>query len=63
MARNSEPMTDEEVEALRTEMHEQREEIRDHLAGEGVDVSTWDDAPTRDHDDAADEARPDGGSE
>ena len=56
-------MTDEETNALRAEMREQRGDIRDYLAGEGVDVSAWDDVPTRDHVDAVDEARPDGGSE
>lgn len=61
MARDPEPMTDEEIDALRGELHEQREEIRDYLDGEGVDVRAWDDAPARDHGDAVDEARPDGG--
>jgi hypothetical protein len=44
MARDQarEPMTDEEIEELQTEMREQREEIRDYLAGEGVDVNSWD---------------------
>mgnify|MGYP000456296088 CR=1 FL=1 len=35
-------MTDKEIEELQTEMREQREEVRDYLAGEGVDVSSWD---------------------
>lgn len=40
--RAREPMTDEEIEELQAEMREQREEVRDYLAGEGVDVSSWD---------------------
>lgn len=32
MARNQEPMTDDEIEALREEMDEQRVEIREALA-------------------------------
>jgi hypothetical protein len=35
-------MTDAEIEALRDEIREQREDIRDYLASEGVDVSDWD---------------------
>jgi hypothetical protein len=46
-------MSDEEIEALREEMEEQNDEIRDYLASEGVDVSAWDDGAT--------EARADGG--
>ncbi|WP_311170473.1 hypothetical protein [Halobellus ordinarius] len=34
-------MTNEEIEELRTKLREQREEIRDYLAGENVDVSGW----------------------
>ena len=37
MARNQ-PMTDAEIEALRDEIREQREDIRDYLESEGVDV-------------------------
>ena len=39
-----EPMTDEEIEALREEIEDQREEIREYLESEGVDVSAWDGA-------------------
>ena len=35
-------LTDEEIDALRAEMREQRKEIRDDLAANGVDVSMWD---------------------
>lgn len=55
MARDQDPLTDEEIEALRDEMHEQRDEIREHLANEGVDVSAWDSEQP--------EARADGGQE
>ena len=41
MARDQ-PMTDAEIEALRDEMREQREDVRDYLESEGVDVSDWD---------------------
>jgi len=34
-------MTDAEIEALRGEMREQRESIRDYLKSKGVDVSGW----------------------
>ena len=51
---NRERMSDEEIEALRAEIEEQQDEIRDYLASEGVDVSAWDD-------EGAAEARTDGG--
>jgi len=35
-------MTDAEIEALRDEMREQREDIREYLDDEGVDVTGWD---------------------
>ena len=35
-------MTNAEIEALRDEIREQREDIRDYLESEGVDVSDWD---------------------
>lgn len=54
MARDQEPVTDAEIEAVRESMREQRDEIREYLEDEGVDVSTWDD-------DSAAEARADGG--
>ncbi|WP_254544585.1 hypothetical protein [Halomarina pelagica] len=41
MARDQEPVTDAEIEAIRDAMREQREEIRDYLKGEDVDVRTW----------------------
>jgi hypothetical protein len=40
-------MSDEEIEALREEMEDQREEIREYLESEGVDVSPWDGAEAR----------------
>lgn len=46
-------MSDEEIEALRAEMESQKDEIREYLASEGVDVSAWDESAT--------EARADGG--
>ena len=49
MARDQ-PMTDAEIEALRGEMREQREDIREYLDGEGVDVSGWDDETVPDAD-------------
>ena len=39
-----EPMADKEIETLREEMEDQREEIREYLAIEGVDTSAWDDS-------------------
>jgi len=42
MARDQEPMTDAEIEALREEMRAQREQIRADLEEAGVDVSSWD---------------------
>lgn len=35
------PISDEKIDALREEMYDQRKDIREYLAGEGVDVSTW----------------------
>jgi len=35
-------MTDAEIETLRDEIREQREDIRDYLESEGIDVSDWD---------------------
>lgn len=53
MARDTpEPLTDAEIEELREAMDEQREDIRDALEAEGVDVSAWDERT---------EARADGG--
>jgi len=43
-------MTDAEIEALRDEMRGQREDVRDYLESEGVDVSGWDDEPVADTD-------------
>ena len=34
-------MTDDELAELREAMRSQREDIRDYLESEGVDVSTW----------------------
>jgi GH25 family lysozyme M1 (1,4-beta-N-acetylmuramidase) len=55
MARNEQqPVSDEEIEAAREAIREQKEEIRADLAEAGVDVSSWD------SDDEADsEASPD----
>jgi len=46
-------MADEEIEELRDRLAEQQDEIRDYLESRGVDVSPWEDAAT--------EARADGG--
>lgn len=60
MARNhaDRPMTDDELAEVSDAIREQRDDIRDYLASEGVDVSAWNDnadAPTRGADrDAAD---------
>lgn len=54
MARDQEPLTDAEIEELREEMNEQREDIKDFLEDEGVDVSEWDGGQP--------EARADGGN-
>jgi len=43
-------MTDAEIEALRDEIREQREDIRDYLESEGVDVSGWENDPASDAD-------------
>lgn len=40
MARDT-PVTDDELEAARAAMHEQRDEIRSDLEAAGVDVSAW----------------------
>jgi len=50
-----ERMSDEAIEALRAEMEAQKDDIREYLASEGVDVSAWDDG------EGATEARADGG--
>jgi len=52
MARNQ-PVTDADIDQLRKEMKQQREEIRADLEAAGVDVGSWD------HDQR--EARADGG--
>lgn len=41
----TEPMSDEEIEALRREMAEQRFDILDWLERKGVDTSNWDTHP------------------
>ena len=43
-------MTDAEIETLRDEIREQREDIRDYLESEGVVVSGWGDNPVSDAD-------------
>lgn len=35
------PMTEDELAEVSKSIREQREEIRDYLASEGVDVSEW----------------------
>jgi hypothetical protein len=42
MARDQEPITDAEIEELRAKIRDQRQEIRDDLESDGVDVSDWD---------------------
>lgn len=37
------PITDDELTEVSEAIHEQRDEIRDYLAGEGVNMSTWND--------------------
>ena len=37
-------MNDDEIEALRDELRDQRETIREYLDGQGVDVGGWDGA-------------------
>lgn len=54
MARDQEPLTDAEIEQLREEMNEQRQDIKSFLEDEGVDVTGWDEGQT--------EARADGGN-
>ncbi|PSQ06524.1 hypothetical protein BRC97_06080 [Halobacteriales archaeon QS_6_71_20] len=67
MARDSEPVTDDEIEAAREEMSEQRNEIREYLAEElGGDAGDYDSrAYFRELDDDVDgtdeQAAPDGG--
>ena len=42
MARDqSQPVTDDDLEAARESIRNQRGEIREYLDGEGVDVSNW----------------------
>lgn len=45
MARNrpERPLTDAEIDRLREEMEDQRDEIRAYLEEQGVDVSSWED--------------------
>jgi DNA-binding transcriptional regulator YiaG len=47
------PMTDEEFDELREKMDETRQEVKEYLNAQGVDVSQWDDSRT--------EPRADGG--
>ena len=67
MARDSEPVTDDEIEAAREEMSEQRNEIREYLAEElGGDVGDYDSRAyfqelDDDVDGADEQAAPDGG--
>lgn len=42
------PVTDADIEAAREAIREQREQIREDLAAEGVDVTGWDDDPVSD---------------
>lgn len=46
MARDQ-PITEDEIEALREDIDEQREEIREYLASEGVDVDSGDGSKAR----------------
>lgn len=48
------PLTDAEIESLREELDEQRDDIQEFLEGEGVDVSGWE---------PAEKTRADGGDE
>jgi hypothetical protein len=41
-------MTDAEIEALRDEIRDQREDIREYLEGEGVDVTGGEEDPVSD---------------
>jgi len=67
MARDPEPVTDDEIEAAREEMDEQREDIREYLADElGGDPSDYDSREhfqhlTDDVDGGDEQAVPDGG--
>ncbi|MFB6228174.1 MAG: hypothetical protein ABEH88_06315 [Halobacteriales archaeon] len=49
MARDT-PVTDAEIEDAREAIRVQREEIREDLAAEGVDVTGWDEDPVSDSD-------------
>lgn len=57
MARDSEPLTDAEIEDAREAIRAQRADIRDYLASEGVDVSGWD-APDDGNEGAGTSAEP-----
>jgi len=66
MARDSEPVTDDEIEAARGEMSEQRDEIREYLAEElGGDAGDYDSRAyfqeLDDVDGTDEQAAPDGG--
>jgi len=50
------PVTDAELEGLREEICDQQGEIRDALAEEGVDVSSWS-VPDEDDEDGTTESR------
>jgi hypothetical protein len=55
MARNKQqPVSDEEIEAARAAIHEQKEDIRADLAEAGVDVRSWDSDEEADSDAQAD---------
>ena len=47
MARDT-PVTDAEIEDARGAIREQREQIREDLAAEGVDVTGWEEDPVSD---------------
>lgn len=49
MARDS-PVTDADIKAAREAIREQREQIREDLAAEGVDVTGWDEDTVSDVD-------------
>jgi hypothetical protein len=44
------PVTDADIKAAREAIGEQREQIREDLAAEGIDVSGWEDDPVSDAD-------------